>query len=599
MCDNIILNHFNNIVSSSNFDINKTTETYNQYIIFEVDRFIINNTENKELTNILSKYCIIFDSSTNNIQFTPFFKLIQEILSFNYNYYCKTKNNGQGDNKLLYTLSQFFKQPFIDEQTLSKNIQKANLKTLNNCKISKLYDLNYNNLPFDFANPTFIQNNVFKIRGGKVKYQGTWTTFNFAIKLLKLVGGFDVLKNLLNPIFFYMDKIFINFCFLEKQKLFATVSFVLHDNSVIWKQFTNISFNQIKIREYKSFSRIGKKRGKYNKNKDKKINKKTDDLLSFPKVVWIDEEIPIVNNNANLKFKIKKKRNSDSLENNKKNNNNNKNSYLMCDFSTKPKMELDTFSKTPFFTSSESTLVPPENNFFLKPKKISSALLSVCNDRYDLLVKKQPEVKKAPIKLGKLKANSIRNESIEMTIIESNDSFDNSPTLAEGYTPIPNFEKIKSFKNVNKLTDANTKNKFKQIIPSPELISFTPHHQEFSTPLKKKHTLSNTSEVTLLNISPSSKISYDMSLLNKINEPTVFDSMQYSTTSPTTTGNNYGYCIRTNRKSNNDSEVKFNDNMNGLMYNYSSCEEYYTNTFCDFNSNDQTGFDEKKSISYY
>ncbi|XBW35167.1 hypothetical protein QEN19_000728 [Hanseniaspora menglaensis] len=107
MSKKLILNYFNSIVYASNVDIGSCIENDRHYKIFYVDRFVKNTEANSYLIAILSKYTIIFDSSTNTLQFATFFKLVQEILIFNYNKYCNVNNKGNLDNEIIFMLYQF------------------------------------------------------------------------------------------------------------------------------------------------------------------------------------------------------------------------------------------------------------------------------------------------------------------------------------------------------------------------------------------------------------------------------------------------------------------------------------------------------------
>lgn len=276
---NTIVNHFNDVLSKSQFDINTCVEIDKEYIIFDLNNLITDSNKNFiELREILSKYKIIFNTNDLNIQFTPFFKLVQEILIFNYEHFINSAKNRSNRKcydhlRILFILNQFFKQPFTSESSLNQLVVNANANIINNTtKLSKLLDLNYDLLPENFATYSSNDSNIKKIRGGKVKYQGTWVSCNFGIKLLKLIGGFDVLSQLLGSIFKFLAidyKTNLN----QNNNSLSKINCSISTKSVIW---THFPANFVKLREYRSDSRIGKKRGKYNKTKKhvpKKLNK--------------------------------------------------------------------------------------------------------------------------------------------------------------------------------------------------------------------------------------------------------------------------------------------------------------------------------------
>ena len=276
---NTIVNHFNDVLSKSQFDINTCVEIDKEYIVFDLNNLITDTNKNFiELREIISKYKIIFNTNDLNIQFTPFFKLVQEILIFNYDHFINSAKNRSNRKcydhlRILFILNQFFKQPFTSESSINRLVVNASSNTINNTtKLSKLLDLNYDLLPEHFASYSSNNLNIKKIRGGKVKYQGTWVSCSFGIKLLKLIGGFDVLSQLLGSIFRFLAIDYKSTLNQNNNSIFK-VNCSISTKSVVWTHFPT---NFVKLRDYRSDSRIGKKRGKYNKTKRhvfEKLNK--------------------------------------------------------------------------------------------------------------------------------------------------------------------------------------------------------------------------------------------------------------------------------------------------------------------------------------
>ena len=384
---NTIVNHFNEVLYKLQFDINTCVEVDKEYIIFDLNNLFTDSNKNfVELKQILSKYKIIFNIKCLSIQFTPFFKLIQEILTFNYNHFvnsAKNKTTCKNDDNLrvLFILNQFFKHPFISEKLLNESVINTSFSSISTTtKISKLLDLNYDLLPKDFALSSN-ESNIKKIRGGKVKYQGTWVTCNFGIKLLKLIGGFDVLNQLLTSIFKFLTIDFKS-SLSQSNRALNKINFSLNTKSIVW---THFPCDYIKLRDYKSASRVGKKRGKYNKTK-KHAHTKIKQIATVPSSISKAIRPAIFKKNS-IKLppivldslRISKKISYRSLSNQDFLNKIAKNHIKKCNsFAFKSQQHIKNLS-----AGSDNTIVSQVNSRHI----VSPCLLSACNLHYEKDIK--------------------------------------------------------------------------------------------------------------------------------------------------------------------------------------------------------------------
>lgn len=568
MSNNVILNHFNNILAQSKVDIEKCVVYDNQYIIFEVKNFFEMKPENEELGDILTKYRIIFDSASNAVLFTPFFRLVQEILIFNYRFYCKAFNNGEKDTKLLYVLSQVFKQPCKDPLSLLNALKKANKTTVDNCKIRKLYDLNYSNLPNNFAGSTKINKKIFKMRGGNVHYQGTWVSFEYSRIILKLIGGFDVLENLVLPIFSYLNKSAFKSKFDEQQEKCQIYPFLLNKDSEIWREFTNVICQKFKLKEYKCHSRLGKKRGKYNKTKN--IGDKT---LSSLKVDCSDKETSVIKRNVNLKFKVKNRRVKTieiSLYRSASESLGEKTLFSVSNSRYWDKY-LGEDGRTCFFNCSEKSLFVPRLKNDIKPA-ICASLLSVCTNQYNVLIKTESK-----LSINTLKDNVRRKipESSRVVMMEISESLNN---LTKGP------ESCK-FHNIMETPFSTHKMPLKTNIKLLNFINEPSNGSKISfNQVESKHLLKNTSltfpEINLENTDSFGSFSKRL-LTDEITKSIVLDYLSLNTNS--TVGENYNYTIRTKnnfeQESNNNSSLlsDITEEINSYFLCRENCDNYIYN----------------------
>lgn len=544
---NTIINHFNDVLCKSHFDIINCVEVDKEYIIFDLKNLFPDTNKNfYELREILSNYKIIFNTKTFCIQFTPFFKLVQEILVYNYTHFIKSAKNRSNCNnqdhlKVLFILNHFFKQPFISENSLNCTVVNSTLDAIQNTtKLSKLTELNYDLLPENFASsPNNL--NVNKIRGGKVKYQGTWVTCAFGIKLMKLIGCLDVLNQLLSAIFKFLSidfKSYLNHNSHTSKK----ITFALNTKSVVWNHFP---INYVKLREYRSDSRIGKKRGKYNKAKKHTLDILKPLILRHNALIELNQKPPlkkptiklppVILNPIKLQQKIsyRKLSNQDFLNKIAYNHIHNCNYHT---FTNQVKIK-NLSAGSDKYTSSTNLR-----------QTVSPALLSVCNLQYN-------------------KVNACDESSKENTYLEVNDNiiqkdkiripsksvyFDSSVTSSPTMSTHTDLQPPFSICADTKITHSSP-----QVLSNPDQstsYSVTKSDCNFNYTTGSEYKLdssrtekTNMSNKTLVNNTPEvlkSISAHDLHLLEKINEPFDYQCFSYEI-SNVQTYNNFGYKIST------------------------------------------------------
>lgn len=535
MKNNVILNHFNNIVASSKVDIERCVVYDNNYIIFELKKFFEMMPKNEELKGILTKYRIVFDLASNAILFTPFFKLVQEILIFNYDFYCKAFNNGEKNTKLLYVISQVFKHPCNNPVLLHNALTKVNKKTIENCKIRKTYDLNYMKLPRNFVGSNKINKKIFKIRGGNVQYQGTWVSFEYSQIIMELIGTFDVLKNLVSPIFLHLRKCGIKSKFNEQKEESQDYPFLLNKDSEIWNEFTNVICQQVKDKEYKGYLRLGKKRGKYNKTK----NIGGTALSNFTPI-RSNQEISLADRNVNLKFKVKNRK-AEKVEIlfNKSASDILKDKTLALVSNSKSCGNfLEKDGKTFVFNCSEKSLFIKSSNNNQKPV-ICASLLSVCTSQYNFLIRTE---EKNLINILEHNDKKRKPETSRMLILQNSKPLNNTKKKSETCKLNTMMETPVFIDNMPFHTQYMN---FSNILNEP--LNGTKNNPSQKTAL---HLLKNTSlsvpEVVLDNTNICHSLSKRL-LMAEINKPIVLSYFS-SKNINCTVGGNYNYAINTKTK---------------------------------------------------
>lgn len=543
---NTIINHFNDVLCKSQFNIIRCVEVDKEFIVFDLKYLFPDTNKNFfELREILSNYKIIFNTKTFCIQFTPFFKLVQEILLYNYTHFIKSaKNrsncNNQDHSKVLFIINQFCKQPFISEKSLNYAVLNSSMDTIQNTtRLSKLTELNYDLLPENFASsPNSL--NVNKIRGGKVKYQGTWLTCAFGIKLMKLIGCLDVLNQLLSAIFKFLSidfKSYLNHNNASSKK----ITFALNTKSVVWKHFP---INYVKLREYRSDSRIGKKRGKYNKAKKHSLDELNPLILRHTPVIEFNQKIqskkpitklpPVILNPIKLQRKISYRSlsNQEFLNKIAYNHIHSCNSYA---FRNQVKVK---------YMSAGSDRY---NTFSISRHTLSPSLLSVCNWQYN-------------------KFNASDESSKENTYSEGNDIIQkdkisipsNSVYSDSSVTPSPaRLTHLELQPPFSIYTDTNIIQSSPQVTSNPDhstSYDVTESNCNFYYTASSEHKLdsphtekTDMSNNTLVNRSPEVPReigAHDTHLLEKINEPFDYQCFSYEV-SNVQSYDNFGYKIST------------------------------------------------------
>lgn len=537
---NTIINHFNDVLCKSQFDIINCVEVDKEYIVFDLKYLFPDTNKNFfELREILSNYKIIFNTETFCIQFTPLFKLVQEILLYNYTHFIKSaKNrsncNNQDHSKVLFILNQFFKQPFISENSLNYAVVNSTLDMIQNTtKLSKLTELNYDLLPENFASSAN-NLNINKIRGGKVKYQGTWVTCAFGIKLMKLIGCLDVLNQLLSAIFKFLSidfKSYLNHSSPTSKK----ITFALNTKSVVWNHFPT---NYVKLREYRSDSRIGKKRGKYNKTRKHTLDKLKPLILRCNPLTELSGKIPSKQPPVKLApvilnpIKLEKKISYRSLSNQDFLNKIAYNHIHNCNlFALKHQLKIKNLS-----AGSDKY-----NSFTNLRQTVSPSLLSVCNLQYSK-VNANDELSKENT-YTEATGNIIQKETAN---VSSNSTYSDSSV-----TPPP-----------SKLTHTELQPPF-SICADSKITHSSPHaltssdqsllynvaenDSNFSYTNSSHTEKTDISNKTLVNRSPEipkSISAHDSRLLEKINEPFDYQCFSYEV-SNVQTYDNFGYKIST------------------------------------------------------
>ncbi|KAL6930883.1 hypothetical protein ACO0R3_004006 [Hanseniaspora guilliermondii] len=561
---NTIVNHFNDVLCKSQFDIINCVEVDKEYIVFDL-RYLFPDTNKNffELREILSNYKIIFNTETFCIQFTPLFKLVQEILLYNYNHFIKSaKNrsncNNQDHSKVLFILNQFFKHPFISENSLNHSVVNSSSNLIKNTtKLSKLLELNYDLLPENFASSPN-ESNINKIRGGKVKYQGTWVTCSFGIKLMKLIGCLDVLNQLLSAIFKFLSIDFKSYLNHNNQTS-KKITFALNTKSVVWNHFP---INYVKLREYRSDSRVGKKRGRYNKAKKHTLDNLKPLILKHPPIIESKEEVPLEKPTIKLPpiildpLKLQKKISYRSLSNQDFLNKIAHNHIQNCNlYAFKNEVKVKNLSagsdKYSSFTKLRQTVSP--------------SLLSVCNLQYNNL-KTRDELSKEDT-FSVINDNGTQRDKIKISSI--------SMYSDSSITPLPSKMTHKELQPPFSICrDTKIAQSSPQILPnSHHCLSYSVTENDYSincsnnseyklnSPHKEKIDMSNK---TLVNRPPEVPISistHDSYLLEKINEPFDYQCFSYDI-SNVQVYNNFGYKISTRRqKTSSYNPVSYEDNI--------------------------------------